>query len=347
MPDFSIIIVTWNALHHLKRYLPSVAENSGTHSEIIIADNASTDGTSEWVTNHFPDFRVISLDKNYGYCGGNNRAAEHAKGKYLVFLNNDVEVTPHWLTPLAEAFINDPLIAALQPKIRSHADPGLFEYAGAAGGFLDRLGYPYCRGRIFDTLEKDHGQYDEPSKISWASGAALAIRKELFQKSGGFDISFEFHMEEIDLCWRLWNQGYQVQYCPDSVVYHLGGGSLPAESPRKTYYNFRNNLKMIAKNSQSKYVLPRVALRLVLDQVASARALLRMHFRESGAICRAQLHFLRSLPDLVKKRKALQKERILPTDYPVLQPYILLWHYFFRGKKTFRDLHRVLHKSGN
>ncbi len=338
MPDFSIIIVTWNALHHLKTYLPSVWEHSREQAEIIIADNASTDGTAQWVAESYPGMRIAALDRNYGYCGGNNRAAAHARADQLIFLNNDVEVTPGWLKPLRRMLEEDPGVAALQPKLRSWTDKEFFEYAGAAGGMLDRFAYPFCRGRIFDTLECDTGQYDDACDISWASGAALVVRRKQFEDCGGFDESFEFHMEEIDLCWRLWNRGYRIRYCPDSVVYHLGGGSLPTDSPRKLYYNFRNNLKMIWKNSCTRDIVPRLLIRMILDGVAFARSLSGGKFRECFAILRAHLHFYRSVPGLISSRKVLAAARTVPDDKRVLRSYSIIWQYFFRGRRTYGAL---------
>ncbi|MDX1638444.1 MAG: glycosyltransferase family 2 protein, partial [Balneolaceae bacterium] len=201
MHSFSIIIVSWNALNHLKTFLPSVAETDYPDFEIILADNASTDGSAEWVEARYPGVKVVSLDNNYGYCGGNNRGANYAGGDILLFLNNDVKVAPDWLLELDKCITTHSEAAVFQPKIRSFSNPEEFEYAGAAGGFLDKYGYPFCRGRIFDTVEKDSGQYDLATDIFWASGAALAIRKERFEEVGGFDEDFEFHMEEIDLCW--------------------------------------------------------------------------------------------------------------------------------------------------
>ncbi len=338
IPDFSIIIVTWNALHHLKTYLPSVWKHSHDQAEILIADNASDDGTGQWISDNYPDIRIITLKENYGYCGGNNRAARQARGKYLLFLNNDVEVSSGWLNPLYDELQNDTEVAAVQPKILSWTAPSHFEYAGAAGGFLDRHAYPFCRGRMFDTVEKDTGQYDSPMDIAWASGAAMAVRSELFHMAGGFDESFEFHMEEIDLCWQFRNQGFRIRCNPQSVVYHLGGGSLPVDSPRKTYYNFRNNLKMIVKNSAARQLLPRLLARLALDEIAMTRALLRFRFREAFAISRAHCNLIRALPGLLDNRMTLQSDRNTASDNHILKPYSLLWQYFFRNRKTFQTL---------
>ncbi|MEX0680858.1 MAG: glycosyltransferase family 2 protein [Balneolales bacterium] len=338
MSDFSIIIVTWNALHHLETFLPTVWEHSHHDAEIIIADNASTDGTAEWVGKKYPSIRVVTLDKNYGYCGGNNRAARYARNRFLVFLNNDVEVTPGWLNPIAELLDLQSDIGAVQPKLRSWNNRNYFEYAGAAGGYLDRFAYPFCRGRIFDTLEKDFGQYDDNCDISWASGASMAIRKDLFFETGGFDESFEFHMEEIDLCWQLWNRGYRVRYCPESVVYHLGGGSLSPDSPRKVYYNYRNNLKMIWKNSTTRHLFLRLPARLLLDYIALVYTLSQFRFAEAGAILRAHVHFFRSLPSLVSRRKALHIAGSGVNTSSVLMPLSLIWQYFIRRRTTFDQL---------
>lgn len=337
-PDFSIIIVTWNALHHLKTFLPSVREHSGNNCEIIIADNASTDGTSDWVCKNYHEVRVVTLDRNYGYCGGNNRAVPHARSDNLIFLNNDVEVTPDWTGPMKQIFDSHSDIAAVQPKMLSWKNRRYFEYAGAAGGLLDRFAYPFCRGRIFDTLETDEGQYDNEADIAWASGAAFAIRKDLFLQCGGFDESFEFHMEEIDLCWQLWNRGYRIRYTPDSVVYHLGGGSLPAESPRKLYFNYRNNLKMIWKNSATGTLAAKITARLTLDMISLVHFLAGLKFKECYAVIRAHLHFYRSIPQLTKQRKNLVSRRVTKDDGRVLAPLSIIRHYFLANRNTYQQL---------
>lgn len=335
---FSIIIVTWNALHHLKTYLPSVAATKYPEMEIIIADNASTDNTADWVREHYPDIRVETLKKNYGYCGGNNRAAEKATGDILLFLNNDVEVSPDWLDPLNETFQESDDIGIVQPKLKAHSNKEYFEYAGAAGGFLDRYGYPFCRGRIFEKVEKDKGQYDDPSDIFWASGAAFAIRRELFHKMNGFDEDFEFHMEEIDLCWRSWNRGYRTRYNPKSVVYHLGGGSLPMGSSRKVYYNFRNNLFMIWKNASSFDLLFRFPIRYLLDIVAFLETFVTFKWSESIAIIRAHFHFWRRLSKTNHKRQHLQSRRRNKENPDTLLPLSILWQYYILRRDTFDEI---------
>ncbi|MCC5925384.1 MAG: glycosyltransferase family 2 protein [Bacteroidetes bacterium] len=335
MQGFSIIIVTWNALHHLQRFLPSVVQTQYHEYEIIISDNASTDGSADWVRSEYPEIKIVTHEENYGYCGGNNRAVDAAHYNTLVFLNNDVAVEPDWLQHVAKLMADNPLIDAVQPRIRSYENPEQFEYAGAAGGFIDKLGYPYCRGRIFDTVESDNNQYDKATPIFWASGAALVIKKTIFTTLGGFEESFEFHMEEIDLCWRLQLRGRQVWYCPNSVVYHLGGGSLSADNPRKVYYNFRNNLLMLVRNHPSRHLFRNMLLRLLLDDVATIRFLTRGKFTHALAVIKAFFGFLRRLP------KAMHYRRGNDVNSSILvEPsnYSILWQYFVRKKGNYNDL---------
>ena len=338
MPRFSVIIVSWNALHHLQEFLPSVTGTDHDNFEIILADNASEDGSKEWIREHYPNIKIASFDKNYGYCGGNNRAVPYADGEILIFLNNDVKVDPNWLSHLDSYFKEHQNVAAVQPKLRSYKDPGSFEYAGAAGGFIDKYGYPFCRGRVFDVVEKDEGQYDNSSPIFWASGAALAIRKSIFEQLGGFDEDFEFHMEEIDLCWRLWNHGNEVHYCPDSVVYHLGGGSLPMDSPRKTYYNYRNNLKMLWKNYESRTLLWQFFLRLKLDGISALKELLTGNVSNFAAIFKAHMHFYKSWRHTHSKRKQLQNSRTVHYNPITMLQKSVVWKFFFQDKKTYKEL---------
>lgn len=336
MKGFSIIIVTWNALHHLKTFLPSVVNTDYPDFEIIIADNASTDGTAEWIQSTYPNVVLATFDKNYGYCGGNNRAVPYATKEVLLFLNNDVEVKANWLTAINLAFERDESVAAVQPKMLAYRQKDFFEYAGAAGGYLDKYGYPYCRGRVFDTVEQDTGQYNTSSEIFWASGAALAIRKEVFTELGGFDEDFEFHMEEIDLCWRIHRSGHTVMYTPDSTVYHLGGGSLAMGSPRKVYYNFRNNLFMLWKNMKRKDLVFRFPSRLILDIIAAWKSLLSGNGGDFLAIAKAHYHFLLGWTSVHKKRRHTNLPFRINT--PGLSPFNLIWQYFVRGKKYFHQL---------
>lgn len=334
---FSIIIVTWNGLHHLKTFLPSVCDTKYDSYEIIIADNASTDGTIHWVRTHFPECKVVTFDHNYGYCGGNNRAVPYAEGDVLLFLNNDVRVDPLWLEELNGSF-QDPETTIVQPKILSHARPDEFEYAGAAGGMIDWLGYPFCRGRIFEHVEPDNGQYDEAS-IFWASGAALAIRKQNFIDLGGFDEDFEFHMEEIDLCWRAWNEGCKVRYQPKSKIYHLGGGSMPMGSARKVYYNYRNSLLMLTKSLNS-HVILKLFFRIILDGISGIRSLLMLKPHETFAIIHAHFAYYRRLPNVLKKRSGIQHRAIKDpsTEKPPVHPHLIIIDAYLKGKKTYTDL---------
>lgn len=336
-PKFSIIIVTWNGLEHLKTFLPSVTRYTPENCEILIADNHSTDGTGDWIAANHPRCRHIYLDNNYGYCGGNNRAAAQAKGDILLFLNNDVEVTPDWLTPIQHRFEAKPNTVAIQPKLRDYTHPTRFEYAGAAGGLLDYYGYPFCRGRIFDSVETDEGQYDEPSLIHWVSGAALAVRRTVFEELGGFDEHFRFHMEEIDLCWRIRNRGHDVEYVPESTVYHLGGGSLSSGSYRKWFYNYRNNLFMLLKNLPKRKTLSRILMRQLLDGIAGFYALIRLKPNETTAILHAHLSFYRHIPSIRKSRKS-ERAKISTYQPANLKSYSVVWQYFIRGIKKYQDL---------
>lgn len=338
MKSFSIIIVTWNALEHLKNFLPSVTQTDYPDFEIIVADNASSDGSREWITSTYPKIKIASLDENYGYCGGNNRAVPFATKDILLFLNNDVEVDRNWLHDINRVFNENENIAAVQPKMKAYEQPEHFEYAGAAGGYMDKYGYTFCRGRIFDEVEKDEGQYDTSPPLFWASGAALAIRKDLFIESGGFDEDFEFHMEEIDLCWRLQNQGYKIGFAPESIIYHLGGGSLPMGSPRKVYYNFRNSLFMLWKNYSTSSLRRRFLTRIVLDIIAAYKTLLSGKPREWWAIAKAHFHFAKGFLKINRKRKTLQAKRTIPGDPKPMFNISLIWQHFIKGINRFQDL---------
>jgi len=334
--SFSIIIVTWNGIRHLKRFLPSVVETDYPDFEIIIADNASTDGSKQWIQKQFPQCKIVTFDKNFGYAGGNNRAVKYASGEVLVFLNNDAEPEPGWLKALDHRFQNSSA-DIIQPKIKSTVSTEMFEYAGAAGGMIDRLGYPFCRGRIFDHVEKDTGQYEEPVNIFWASGSAFAIKKELFLETGGFDEDFEFHMEEIDLCWRCLKMGKIIMYEPKSVVYHLGGGSMDAESPRKVFYNFRNSLNMLTKNLD-RFLIPKIIMRLLLDGAAGLRFLLSGKSSHFLSILKAHFAYYAMAGKMLGKRRRLKKYSTHKTPENLVHPRLIIFEYFLRGKKTYPEL---------
>ncbi len=334
--SFSVIIVTWNSLHLLQRFLPSVVETRYPDFEIIIADNASDDGSAEWVRKAYPSCKVVTYDSNYGYARGNNLAVKYAENEILVFLNNDVKTDPKWLTELNKAF-KDPNTGIVQPKILSYEQPEYFEYAGACGGFIDRLGYPFCRGRIFNYIEKDAGQYDNSSQMFWASGAAFAIRKDLFIGAGGFDEEFEFHMEEIDLCWRCLKKGTQIHVQPSSVVYHLGGGSLPAESPKKTFYNYRNSLLMLLKNLD-RFVFAKILTRLILDGISGLRELYIGKPGNMTAIIAAHFSFYSKLIPYLRIRKKLTRTSPLKTPTCTIYQGLIVYDFFIRKRKKFSEL---------
>ena len=283
----SIIILNWNGVAHLHTYLPSVVAHSAIKGcELVVADNGSTDNSLAMLAEEFPSVKTIVLDKNYGFAEGYNRAIEQVNSEYVVLLNSDVEVTEGWLAPLLDYMDTHAAVAAVQPKIRSWRNKALFEHAGAAGGFINRLGYPYCRGRVLWHVEEDKGQYDTPVEVDWTSGACMLVRTKVYKDCGGLDASFFAHMEEIDLCWRMRNAGWRLMCLPQSTVYHLGGGSLAYESPRKTYLNHRNNLLMIYKNKQ--YPFGVLFIRFFLDYAAALLYLLQGRLAACKAVFQAR-----------------------------------------------------------
>lgn len=298
-PRIAVVILNWNGEKLLREFLPSVVKNTSPGlGRVIVADNGSTDGSQELLRTQFPEVDIISFDKNHGFAEGYNLALKQISEPYTVLLNSDAEVTPGWLEPLADFMDSHEDVAACQPKILAYRDRSRFEYAGACGGYIDRNGYPYCRGRIFATIEEDHGQYDTArTDLFWATGAALMVRTHIYNDAGGLDPKFFAHMEEIDLCWRLQLMGHKIAAVPQSVIYHLGGGSLDASNPRKTYLNFRNNLLMLHKN------LPvnrrgRVLLRRrLLDTIAWGKFVVSGKWNNAGAIVRAHRDFARMRRD--------------------------------------------------
>lgn len=306
MPVIAIVILNWNGVSLFGQFLPSVMNNSSEHDvSVYIADNGSTDGSVEFLKKNFPGVKLIELDRNYGFAGGYNRALEAVKADIFVLLNSDVEVTANWIEPCIQRFITEPLLVAVQPKVLSYTDRRKFEYAGAAGGYVDRWGYPFCRGRVLSETEEDHGQYDQPSSVFWATGACLFIRAAAFRDAGGFDEDFFAHMEEIDLCWRLKNQGWQIGFEPGSVVYHLGGATLSYQSPQKVFLNFRNSLWMLVKNLPEGRLMPVLLPRLVLDGIAATNFLFSGQFSAIKAVFKAHVNFYKLLPRFLKKRAQL------------------------------------------
>lgn len=300
MKEIAIVILNYNGRHFLEKFLPDLVRFS-QEAEIIIADNASTDDTLSYLKLNYPKIRVIILDKNYGFTGGYNRAIAEISNKYVLLLNSDVRVTENWIAPLKET-LSIANTAIVQPKILNEINTQLFDYAGASGGYLDSLCYPFCRGRIFDTIEEDQGQYNTPTSVAWATGAAMLISRELFINAGGFDENFFAHMEEIDLAWRLRRSGYHVRVNPASTVYHIGGGTLDALSPKKTLLNFRNSLFVLLKN-ENKNVFGKIILRLCLDGLAGIKFLFDGKPDHLMAVIKAHFSFYYYLPYYNKKRK--------------------------------------------
>lgn len=290
-----VIILNWNGEELLKQFLPKAVEYTiAPETDLIVADNGSSDNSLDWIKTHYPQVKILAFDKNYGFAEGYNKAISEIDYPYVVLLNSDVEVTPGWWRPMLGFMEENPQVGALQPKIKSFRKKEYFEYAGAAGGFLDSLGYPYCRGRLFDRVEKDEGQYDgEVADICWASGAALMVRTEIYKKVGGLDPLFFAHMEEIDLCCRILNAGYKVYFLPDSEVFHVGGASLNQGNPQKTYLNFRNNLLLLYKNLPKKGKERKITLRMIVDSLAFLMFAAKLDFANARAIIRAHNDFRR------------------------------------------------------
>lgn len=333
LPPVSIVIVSWNGRELLERFLPSVLATDYANFEVVVADNASTDGTADWLAEAHPSVRVIQHPENWLFARGNNVAVAQTDAPYLCLLNNDVETPPGWLAPLVAVLQTNKDVAAVQPKLLQHTDKTCFEYAGASGGFLDTVGYPFARGRLFSTLEKDEGQYDDARDVCWATGACLLIRRSAFEDVGGLDERFEMHMEEIDLCWRLWRAGWRIRVEPKSTVYHLGGGSLSQGNPRKTYLNFRNSLLMLYKNTPASE-WPRVfRKRKLLDTLALARGLIAGGPAEVSAIRRAYRDARSLFEHYADKRPAGTAHSCMPQ-----YGRSIAVDYFLRGRRHFSNL---------
>lgn len=306
MKRTAIVILNWNGRQHLEQFLPSVVAHTPQQVRIVVADNGSTDYSIAFVEHTYPDIDIIRLDKNYGFAEGYNRALEQVDAEFFILLNSDVEVTAGWVEPLVATLTNNRSVAAVAPKLRSYGNRDHFEYAGAAGGYIDVLGYPFCRGRILSTLEQDKGQYDTAQEVFWASGAAFCCRADVFRMLGGFDADFFAHMEEIDLCWRMQLQGYKIMVEPHSTVYHLGGGTMPNESPRKLYLNYRNNLSMLFKCAPTWQRILVAVARPVADMLSALIYLLRGDKALAKATVEAYRDFFALHGELNKKRKAVR-----------------------------------------
>ena len=337
MKKVAIVILNWNGRKLMEEFLPSVVSNSPEWAEVIVADNGSTDDSIEMLKAKFPTVGIISFNQNYGFAEGYNQALKRLDHEYCVLLNSDVEVTPNWLDAPIATLDSDPSIACVQPKIRAQRNKEYFEYAGAAGGYIDKYGYPFCRGRILHIVEKDEGRYDTPADILWATGACLFVRTATYKEVGGLDAGFFAHQEEVDMCWRLRSRGYRLVCVPQSIVYHVGGATLNAESPRKTFLNFRNSLLMLYKNSREEDLKHVMCVRFWLDYIAAAKFLLEGHFANAKAVYEARKAYHQLKPEYTPKRKENLEKRTLST-IPELMRDSLILAFYLKGKRTFKAI---------
>lgn len=328
----AIVILNWNGIKLLETFLPSVVNFSLKKAIIYVADNASTDDSIKFIKTYYPSIKIIENSMNGGYAKGYNDALENVDADIYCLINSDVEVTENWLTPVLEVFEKDKNVAIIQPKILDFKEKSAFEYAGAAGGFIDFFGYPYCRGRVFNSLEKDTHQFDDISEIFWASGACLFIRSEVFHQLNGFDEDYFAHQEEIDLCWRTNNIGYKINYVGTSTVFHVGGATLKETNPHKTFLNFRNSLLNVVKNVPKRWFLIVVFSRLVLDGIAGIKFLIELRPVHTFAIIKAHLSFYKNLIPFLNKRRKVQKKQIYFSNISIV------WQYFVLGRKKFENL---------
>jgi len=334
----AIVILNWNGLNFLKLFLGTVVKYSaGSDTTVYVADNGSTDGSSEWIVENFREVRLIELDKNYGFAGGYNMAIDQIDATYYVLLNSDIEVTEGWLTPLIKYMDDNHDVASCQPKILSYHDKDQFEHAGAAGCFIDKFGYPFCRGRVISKVEKDTGQYDSLIDVFWTSGACMIIKSEAWKKCGGFDADFFAHMEEIDLCWRFHKAGYRVCFLPGSVVYHIGGGTLPYKSPYKTYLNFRNSLFLLHKNLPDEKFSSILLCRKLLDGIAAVFFILKGSVKSAMAVWRAHMDYYKALEKLREKRRIIRELETGHSSAPILNKSIV-FEFYIKGNRTYNSL---------
>lgn len=336
MTKVAVVILNYNGRKFLEEFLPNVLANTPKDvAELIVADNCSTDDSVAFMKEHYPDVRLIINPENGGFSTGYNQALRQVEAEYFVLLNSDIEVTPNWIEPIISLMDTDRSIATCQPKLLSYYERNKFEYAGAGGGFIDKYGYPFCRGRVFQELETDNGQYDDTIEVFWATGACMFVRAEYYLANGGLDDSFFAHMEEIDFCWRMKNMGYKNMYCPVSKVYHIGGGTLPKQSSRKTFLNFRNNLSLLMKNLPKGHVFWTIAYRILLDWVAAFKFLADGNPKDSTAVLKAHIEFYKRVPQLRKVRRTTTHNKVSC----VYNKNIVFEHYL-KKKKLFTELDR-------
>ncbi len=334
-PKVAVVVLNFNTQPFLARFLPTLLATDYDNMELVVVDNGSKDDSVNFLKTAFPEVKLIALNQNFGFAGGYNRALSQIDADYFVLLNSDVEVSKNWLNPLVQLAESDPKIGAIQPKILDFSNKTRFEYAGGSGGYIDKYGYPFCRGRWFNKLEEDQGQYDDVCEIFWATGACFFINAKFWREMEGLDEDFFAHMEEIDLCWRLKNSGYKNMVCPQSEVYHIGGGTLPVGNPRKTYLNFRNGLYLLCKNLHDDELVQVMLIRLLLDGLAGLKFLTEFKFREIGAILKAHYTFYKSLNYwLNKRKKSLSRER-----YPVgMYRGSMVFDFFVKGLNKFSQI---------
>ena len=336
--EVAVLVLNWNGRTLLQQFLPSWLAHTPDYADLIIVDNGSTDDSVSFLQEHYRDVHLLAFEENLGFAGGYNRAIEELDYQTVILLNSDVELTSGWLDQPMQLLNSSPEIAAVQPTLRAQHSPKDFEYAGAAGGFIDRLGYPFCRGRIFDTIEEDRGQYADSVDLFWASGACLIIRRAVYREVGGLDTLFFAHQEEIDLCWRLNARGWRIVSAPQSIVYHVGGASLSADSPRKVFLNFRNNLLMIYKNLPAPSLYRVLFARMILDLVAMLVYLLRLRPGQAASVLKGWRCFLIKRQRYESTRQENLKKTVRPISPDLMKPYTLLFQYYFKGRKRYSDL---------
>lgn len=334
----AVALLGYNSKDYLEKFIPNVLATDYDDFDLVYIDNASTDDSVAFVEKEFPTVKIFRIYENEGFTGGYTKSLPYIKAEYYVLLNSDVEVEPNWLRPQMELMESDPTIGAAQPKLLHYKAKEQFDYAGASGGFIDKYGYPFCRGRIFDEIENDLSQYESPMPIFWASGACMLVRAELYHRLGGLDKDFYAHMEEIDLCWRIHNAGYSIIVVPEAVVYHVGGSIISYGSFEKIYHNFRNNLVMMYKNLPSELLFRRLAIRLILDLIAAVKALAGLKFTEFKAILAADFNFIAKLNKWKKNRKDAQKHMAKQPNTDGMYPYSIVWKFYAKRKRKFSQI---------
>jgi GT2 family glycosyltransferase len=338
MSKTAVVILNWNGIDYLKNFLPALIRYTCIHGvELVVADNASSDGSVEFLESEYPGIQVLKLDKNYGFTGGYNKALAQLKADYFMILNSDIEVTEGWIQPLIALMDKQADVAACSPLLLDYNNKENYEYAGAAGGYIDKYGYTFCRGRIFDKLEEVQSNYNKPADVFWTTGACMLVRAEMFQKAGGFDEHFFAHMEEVDLCWRWKNMGFKLKVLPNSKVYHVGGGTLPKSNPFKTYLNFRNNLFLLYKNLPRNKMSKVLFIRILLDYLSVIRFLASFSFKDIKAIFKAHRDFQRKKVDYIAFRES-QHSKIVKSDHEERYSYSIVLDYFLLGRKRFSQL---------